>query len=60
LCSRIATGGLSAEALAGFHDENGTSFKDAATSAGFKAASYQACDQCFVNLPNIHISIIQH
>ena len=37
MCSRIATGGVTEEQLAGFHDQNDTNFKDAATAGGFPA-----------------------
>ena len=40
-CSRIATGYMKAADLDRFHDENGTSFREAASAAGFKAASSQ-------------------
>ena len=40
-CSRIATGGVSEQQLAGFHDQNGTNFKDAATAGGFPAKNYK-------------------
>lgn len=53
LGSRIATGGVSAEELSNWHDENGTSFIDAATWAGFPAKNHQvewpaACKFCLV------------
>ena len=40
-CSRIATGYMKVADLDKFHDENGTSFREAASAAGFKAASSQ-------------------
>ena len=40
-CSRIATGYMKAAELDKFHDENGTSFQEAASAAGFSAASSQ-------------------
>ena len=42
VCSRIATGYMKAEELDKFHDDNGTTFKEAASSAGYKAADSQA------------------
>ena len=42
LCSRIATGYMKPEELDKFVDDNGTTFKEAASAAGYVAASSRA------------------
>ena len=41
-CSRIATGYMKAEDLDKFSDDNGTSFQEAASAAGYVKGSSQA------------------
>ena len=54
VCSRIATGGVTEQQLASFHDQNGTNFKDAATAGGFPAKDLQV-RPLSIHLAPLHI-----